>query len=364
MSSDRLTEIATKVLSTTPTRRDLLKATACVLLTAPVATWSSRRALAADLDAVIGPWGDPATLVTAIGAGTLAAASVAETVEAYRKGFGYVEHYRGHVPREMAEFWGVPAMAGRAVSVMGPPGYQRGLIRIVELGKDFQEVSYPDTLGWIALEILVRSPDDLVNELKGLPFVHTGGPNTANDQEGKPLYRAAQFKGPSGEPLFMTRHMQLEPLMAGSRNNVGPLFIQTFSTTSYQDALNFYLKELKLKMRIEWQSPRTDLVKALGLKGDARYKSAAVRTPDYCALQIDEYPKEAPQRPAVPGCFAPGVSMCTLTTRNLDAVKAALQTAGIAFKEIEANTCPPFPHARAVSFVGKGGERVEIVETR
>src|SRR5690606_41093517 len=98
MSSDRLTEIATKVLSTTPTRRDLLKATACVLLTAPVATWSSRRALAADLDAVIGPWGDPATLVTAIGAGTLAAASVAETVESYLKVFGYVAYYRRHVP--------------------------------------------------------------------------------------------------------------------------------------------------------------------------------------------------------------------------------------------------------------------------
>lgn len=363
MSLDRLTDVESASQPTGQSRRELLKSAVCLLLATPVATLASRRAFAANTDA-IGPWGDPATLVTAIGAGTLAAASVAETVEAYRKGFGYVEHYRGRIPREMAEFWGVPAMAGRAVAVMGPPGYQRGMIRIVELGKDFKEVAYHETLGWFALEILVRSPDDLVDELKGLPFVHTGGPNTANDQEGKPLYRAAQFTGPSGEPLYMTRHMQLDPLMANDRNNVGPLFIQTLSTTSYQEALRFYLENLRMKMRIEWAAPRANLAKALGLPSDARYKSAAVRAPDYCALQIDEYPNAVPQRPAAPGCFAPGASMCTLTTRNLDAVKTMLTSARMPFAEIEANSCPPFPHARAVSFLGRAGERVEIVEVK
>ena len=344
-------------------RRDLLKSAAGLVLATSVATLPWRRAIAAE-SVPSAAWGDGATLVSAIGAGTLAASSVAETVEAYQRGFGYVEHYRGRIPREMAEFWGVPAMAGRLVAVVGAPGYQRGMIRIVELGNDFKEVSYPETLGWIALEIHVRSPDELVGQLEGLPFVHTGGPATANDHEGKPLYRAAQFKGPSGEPLYMTQHMQLDELMPVGRNNVGPLFIQTVSTTSYRNTLDFYLKDLRMKMRIELDTPRTPLVESLGVPKGKRYKFAAVRAPEYCALQVDEYPEATPQRPTSPGCFPPGVSMCTLTTRDLDAVKSALTRANMQFAEIDANACPPFYHARALSFLGRAGERVEIVEVK
>lgn len=344
-------------------RREVLKSAACLALTTSVAALPWRAAMAAGASAPAA-WGDTTTLVSSIGAGTLAASSVAETVEAYRKGFGYVEHHRGRVPKEMAEFWGVPAMAGRIVSVVGAPGYQRGMIRIIELGNDFKEVAYYETLGWIALEIHVRSPDELVGQLKGLPFVHTGGPNTADDREGKPLYRAAQFKGPSGEPLYMTQHMQLDQMMSVGRNNVGPLFIQTVSTTSYRETLDFYLKDLRMKMRIEMDTPRTELVESLGVPKGKLYKFAAVRAPEYCALQIDEFPKATPQRPASPGCFAPGVSMCTLTTRDIEAVKSVLAAAQMQFVEIESNSCPPFHHARAICFLGRGGERVEVVEVK
>jgi hypothetical protein len=363
MSLDQLIHLENAPQAMDQDRRTLVKSAACLLLATSVGTLSSRRVIAAASGAPQS-WGDPSTLVSAIGAGTLAVSSVAETVEAYRKGFRYVEHYRGRIPREMAEFWGVPAMSGRAVAVVGPPGYERGMIRIIELGRDFKEVSYHSTLGWIALEIHVRSPDTLVTQLKGLPFVHTGGPGTANDREGKPLYRAAQFKGPSGEPLYMTQHMQLDELISVGRNNVGPLFIQTLSTTAYPETLGFYLKDLRMKMRIEIETPRTDLVKTLGLPSGARYKMAAVRSPEYCALQIDEYPKATPQRPAAAECFAPGVSMCTLTTRNLDVVKLTLRNANMQFAEIQSNTCPPFHDARAVFFVGRGGERVEVVEVK
>ena len=54
--------------------------------------------------------------------------------------------------------------------------------------------------------------------------------------------------------------------------------------------------------------------------------------------------------------------MCTLTTRNLDVVKSALKAANMQFAEIGSNSCPPFHGARAVSFLGRGGERIEVVE--
>lgn len=364
MPSDRFS-VAQHVPEVDHSKRGLLKSAAGLAVATSVAALSTRQATAATPVAPQAAWGDPAaTLVTTIGAGTLAARSVAETVEAYSKGFGYVEYFRGRVPKDMAEFWGAPAMAGRNVAVMGPPGYHRGLIRIVELGNDFQEISYHDTLGWTALEIHVRSADAVVDQLKGLNFVHTGGPGTAKDNEGNAFYRAAQFKGPSGEPLYMTQHMQLDTLITVGRNNVGPLFIQTLSVTSYPETLDLYMNVLKMKMRIEVPVPRTELAKKFGEPGDKRYRMAAVRAPEFSALQIDEYPKAVPARPTAPGCFAPGVNLCTLTTREIEPVKEALRKANVRFAEIESNSCPPFPYGRAVCFVGRGGERVEIVEVK
>ena len=289
-------------------------------------------------------------------------ASLAESTEAYRKGFGYVEHWRGPIPKAAAEFWGAPAMAGRNAAVLGPKGVQRGMLRIVELGKDFQQVSYHDTQGWLALEIQVVTPEAVISRLKGLPFVHTGGPGLAMDPAGKPLYRAVQFTGPSGEPLNMTQHMLLNTLAPLKSNVVGPLFYQTLATAQYPATKEFYLQTLGLKMRLEMDSRRTSIVEKLGLPKDQRFKLAAVRMPEFCSIELDEYPQGTPQRPASPGCFAAGVAMCTMTTQNLDAVKAALTKARIKFAETASNACPPFQGSRAIFCLGRAGERIEVIE--
>jgi hypothetical protein len=348
-------------------RREMAKSTGWLLLTASLGFPAAGCVLAgsgADSggDAPPPAWGDASTLVSAIGAGTLAAASVAETVEAYTKGFGYVEHWRGSIPGEMAKFWDAPAMAGRAAAVVGPPGYQRGMIRIVELGADFQELDFHQSLGWAALEIWVRSPDEVVRQLEGLPFVHTGGPGDFKAKDGTPIFRAAQFKGPSGEPLYFTQHMLLDRLASIGENNVGPLFIQTLAAHPYEPTRDFYWHTLAMKMRMEVDTPRTNLVEALGLPADRMYKMAAVRAPEYCSIQIDEYPESAPARPAAAGCFPPGVSMCTLKTRDLNAVAGALKGAGVQAAMIESNAIPPFQGSRAIFCKGFSGERVEIVE--
>jgi hypothetical protein len=364
--------VATDFIPTEPvvdrSRRELVKSAVGLVLTTSLGVLGADDALAASAnepgEAVL-PWGDPSTLVAAIGAGTLAVPSVAESAEAYRKGFGYIEHWHGRIPKEMASFWGVPAMAGRNAAVIGPPDFQRGMIRIVELGRDFQQVSYRDTLGWVALEIQVRSPKDLVTQLKGLPFIHegTGGPGEAKDPDGKPLYRAINFTGPSGEPLNLTQHVQLDELkISTGRNNVGPLFIQTLHAYPYQAVRDLYFKTLRMKMRMEVNTRRASSVALPGLPKDSSYKMSAVRTTEYCSIEIDEVSESTPQRPAGSGLFAPGVSMCTLIAHNLDAVKAAFKQANVKFAEVKANSCPPFKASRAIFCLGHAGERLEVVE--
>lgn len=329
-------------------RRMALRAAAGFALGVSLESLAASKVFAAE---VVAPWGDPATLVSAIGAGTLSVVSVAQTIEAYGKGFGYVQHWRGKLPKVAAELWGVPSMAGRQAAVVGPPGFNRGMIRVLELGKDFRDDSLKDTLGWFALEIHVKSPDEVVHQLKGLPFVHTGGPGQANAPDGQPLYRAAQFLGPSGESLYMTQHMQLDKLTSAGRNNVGPLFIQTLNAYPYEATRDFYHKTLGMVMRMEVKTRR-----------DGGTRMSAVRATEYCSVQLDEFGPNSKRRAAADGCFAPGVNMSTFTTRNLAAVTKALEASNQKFVRLPANPCPPFAGAHGIYLMGNAGERLEIFE--
>lgn len=348
-------------------KREIVKSIGWLLLTASVGLRAPSHALAASndgsSDVAPQPWGDPSTLVSAIAAGTLAVPSVAETVAAYTKGFGYVELWRGRILPEIADFWGTPAMAGRRAAVVGSPGHRHGLIRIVELGDDFQQVDSHATLGWVALEIRVRSPDVMAAQLKGLPFVHTGGPGDSSTEDGAPSYRAAQFKGPSGEPLYFTQHAQLDSLLEIGPNNVGPLFIQTLAARPYEETRDFYLKTLAMKSRMEVDIPRMNLVERFNLPEDRLYKMAAVRAPEYCSIQIDEYPEAVDPRPSAQGCLVPGACMCTFATRNLDSVAGALRQSGLPFTEVDSHSMLPSTGKRALACRGYSGEIVEFIQS-
>jgi len=344
------------------TRRRLTRSLGSLAVAAACGVAPAGSAIAASRDAIIREWGDPNSLVSGIAAGTLSVPSVAETVGAYTSGFGYVELWNGRIPREVAEFWGAPAMAGRKAAVVGPPAHRHGLIRIVELGNDFELLDPYQTLGWIALEIRVRTPDTMVEQLRGLPFKHTGGPGDSSTAGGAPAYRAAQFKGPSGEPLYFTQHTQLDGLVPPGPNNVGPLFIQTLAAHPYAKTRDFYQVMLGLKSRMEIDVPRRALEATFDLPPDSRYKMAAVRAPEFCSIQVDEYPDAVPARPAADGCLPPGTAMCTFATRDVGAVAAALKGAGLPFQEIPTHALLPSGGGRALACRGYSGEIVEFVD--
>jgi hypothetical protein len=310
------------------------------------------------------PWADPASLVSSIAAGTVAVPHVADTVGAYREGFGYVEHWRGRVPAEMAGFWGVPAMADRVVAVVGPSELSNGLIRLVELGEEFQHIPPHTTLGWGVLEIRVRAVDDVAEQLAGLPFVHTGGPNDLKFGSGPATLRAAQFQGPSGEPLYFTEDLQIDRSTLIGRNNVGGIFLQTLVAAPYLQTRDFYLKTLAMQLRAQVEFPRANVADASGVEKNRLYKMASLRAPQYCAIQIDEYPVETMKRPSAPGSFPPGVCMCTLMARDLDLVASALRGVNLPFTQTESNSIPPWVGGRALVCRGYSGEIVEFVEHR
>ncbi len=287
---------------------------------------------------------------------------MADSIEAYRKGLGYVEHWRGSIPAAMAGFWGAPAMAGREAAVLGPSELNNGLIRLVELGDEFLHIPNHTTLGWAALEIRVRAVDDMVGQLAGLPFTRTGGPADLKWGPAPATLRAAQFEGPSGEPVFFTQDLQFDRSKLIGSENVGGIFLQTLVAGPYIQTRNFYLKTLAMQLSLEVGLPRVSVANALGVDNSGLYKMAAVRAPQYCSIQIDEFPDVTPKRPSAPGSFPPGICMCTFSVRDFDLVAAALRQADVPFAQMDSNPIPPYVGGRALACRGHSGEFVEFIE--
>jgi len=309
------------------------------------------------------PWADPASLVSTIAAGTIAVPNVEEMVSTYRQGLGYVEHWRGTISEETARFWGTPAMAGRAAAVVGPPDLKTGLIRFVELGDDFQYVPSHTTLGWTALEVRVRNVDAMVEQLAKTSIKHTGGPADLKFGSGPPTLRAVQFEGPAGEAIYFTQDLQFDRAKIIGRNNVGGIFLQTLVAVPYLPTRDFYLKTLAMQLRVEARFPRAKVAETFGVDKSIFYKMASVRAPQYCAIQVDEYPDITPARPAAPGCLPPAACMSTLAVRDIDLVAHALNGAGVPFTRTDSAAMPPGLGGRALACRGYSGEFVEFVES-
>ncbi len=348
-------------------RRTLTKATAFLIATAAAgrvagAAPSTSQDQVTLQDMPDRPWADPASLVSTIAASTVAVPDVAEMVKTYQRGLGYVEHWRGRISRETAWFWGAPAMAGRAAAVVGPSELSQGLVRFVELGGDYHSFPAHSTLGWAAVEIRVRNVDSMVGQLEGSGIVHTGGPADLKFGSGPATLRAAQFHGPSGEPLYFTEDLQFDRAKLIGDKNVGGVFLQTLVAVPYEETRDFYLKTLAMQLRVEARFPRPQLARSMVTDAASMYRMASVRAPQYCSIQIDEYPQVMPARPVEPGCLPPGVCMCTFFVPALEVVATALEQAGVPYSRSESAAVPPGLGGRALACRGFSGEFVEFVE--
>ncbi len=344
-------------------RRQFITSSTCLLAAASLGQSGCDKPADTDTRLIEDPgWGDPSTLVSEIAAGTVAVPDVAAQVDAFREWFKYVEYWRGTVPQSLADFWGAPAVAGQPAAVVGPRGVNAGFFRFVELGSDFKRIPLYSTLGWVALEIRARDVDALVSELAGSPFEHVGGPADLKFGDMPVTLRAAQFRGLEGEPLIFTEDLKYDRSNVLGEGNAGPLFIQTLAVHPYAPARDFYLQRLKMKLSLEVSYSMRNVIRALGLSDEQQLTMSAVRTTDYCSIELDEYPPEVTQRPTAAGSLPPAVCMCSHATRHLDQVATALQEEGLAFSRLEANPIAPHEGARLLFARGHSGERLEFVE--
>ena len=221
------------------------------------------------------------------------------TQEAYEDYLGYRSVDAGVMSAELAAAIDRPELADRRfVTMMPRSGPQVGL-RLVE--GDTSGYVPMKRVGWSAIELLVKDPEQLESELPGSAFRHLQGPDFLTEQKN---ILAMQVTGPNQELLYLT-HM-IDPTKSFLRPQpspepVGHTFIMVMGSPDLEASLAFWRRYFDngivgpIPYRIGVLSDAYDL------PGETLHPLALVSMSAGYGIEIDQYPDEATAVPAPEG---------------------------------------------------------------
>ena len=227
------------------------------------------------------------------------AQNLALTQEAYEDYLGYRSVDAGVMSAELAAAIDRPELADRRfVTMMPRSGPQVGL-RLVE--GDTSGYVPMKRVGWSAIELLVKDPEQLESELPGSAFRHLQGPDFLTEQKN---ILAMQVTGPNQELFYLT-HM-IDPSKSFLRPQpspepVGHTFIMVMGSPDLEASLAFWRRYFDngivgpIPYRIGVLSDAYDL------PGETLHPLALVSMSDGYGIEIDQYPDEATAVPAPEG---------------------------------------------------------------
>ena len=225
--------------------------------------------------------------------------NLALTQEAYEDYLGYRSVDAGVMSAELAAAIDRPELADRRfVTMMPRSGPQVGL-RLVE--GDTSGYVPMKRVGWSAIELLVKDPEQLESELPGSAFRHLQGPDFLTEQKN---ILAMQVTGPNQELFYLT-HM-IDPSKSFLRPEpspepVGHTFIMVMGSPDLEASLAFWRRYFDngivgpIPYRIGVLSDAYDL------PGETLHPLALVSMSDGYGIEIDQYPDEATAVPAPEG---------------------------------------------------------------
>ena len=225
--------------------------------------------------------------------------NLALTQEAYEDYLGYRSVDAGVMSAELAAAIDRPELAARRfVTMMPRSGPQVGL-RLVE--GDTSGYVPMKRVGWSAIELLVKDPEQLESELPGSAFRHLQGPDFLTEQKN---ILAMQVTGPNQELFYLT-HM-IDPSKSFLRPQpspepVGQTFIMVMGSPDLEASLAFWRRYFDngivgpIPYRIGVLSDAYDL------PGETLHPLALVSMSDGYGIEIDQYPDAATAVPAPEG---------------------------------------------------------------
>ena len=225
--------------------------------------------------------------------------NLALTQEAYEDYLGYRPVDEGVMSGELAAAIDRPELADRRfVTMMPRSGPQVGL-RLVE--GDASGYVPMRRVGWSAIELLVKDPEQLETELAGSAFKHLQGPDFLTEQKN---ILAMQVTGPNRELFYLT-HM-IDPSKSflqpqPSPEPVGQTFIMVMGSPDLEASLSFWRRHFDTSVVGPIPYRIGVLSDAYDLPHDTLHPLALVSMSDGYGIEIDQYPEGATAVPAPEG---------------------------------------------------------------
>jgi len=260
---------------------------------------------------------------------------------------------RRPVPRELAQLWGAPAVAGRPMVLMRPRSAEPGWIRIVQ---GDQAPAPFSTYGWTSMEILVRDADATSRRLKGTPFREIGEPHDLGVVKG---VRAMQAVGRAGEVLYLTHRDEVQRFRCRHvMGDVDRIFIMVLGAADYDKARRFYEDNFAVGIGIDVKTAQPLMTKALGIPtAEQRRMCTLLLTGGQevvAKIQLDEHPNVAKVRPRQAGDLPGGVATVTFEVPRMDDLKLSFLQPPMVIGE------PPYDGRKVAMCVGGAGELIEL----
>lgn len=290
-------------------------------------------------------------------AATVNTPDVAASTALYRKALGYRLVEQSRVSAALARSWGAPAMAGRPQALLQAASGEAVYLRLVE-GTPVSEYRPLHSAGWNAIELLVRDPDTLAEQLR----------DTALTQLGEPAYlapgstiRATQYVGPSGEVFYFTADTAQGEgsTLARARSTVDRPFILVLGGEDATALAAFYQRNFNLPVGLNTTMAVPLIARAQQREPDHAFALILLRLAAFShSLEIDGYGPRPP-RPRIQDELPPGVSLASFVVEDLDQFSALplLQSPAV-------QAGAPYNGRRSATLVGPAGELIELVELK
>ena len=211
------------------------------------------------------------------------------------------------VSADEASAWQAPRLVSARSVVMQPPSKAPVYLRLIEQPDppDYQPGTH---FGWAALELSVKSADDIYSRLLEAKTLIIAPPKALSFTD--KLY-PMQARGPGGEAIYLNEVLGNLPSsdLPMAECWVDKLFIAVMGCRDMAASLNFYNALLGTAIGGQWEMPYSVINAAFGLPAATAHKLATVADGRTVLFEVDHYPAAATPRPTDAGRLPQGVSM-------------------------------------------------------
>jgi len=294
-----------------------------------------------------------------IRAATLTVSDLDRSRKLYCDWLNYSAVETGTISPELAQSWDTPKTAGAPYCVLKPESGADIFIRMIQQ-PGVEGYKALTSYGWAAIEICNQDTLAVNDIMEKSPFEIVGPPQPL---DGLPYIFPMQVKGPDREIVYLTefkeRHMEAYDLPeAGSL--IDRMFILVLACSDLEKSGAWLSKHLAVD-----QGPPMDLIytlinTAFDLPENDKHTIATLQHERDVFLEIDQYPKEAIERPRHNGMLPPCTALASFRHPEFDKLETINRDLWI--KPPAVYEGPVYNGKRAATLKAPDGTLIEIIE--